>query len=566
MQAALTHTTLAKKAQKHIVRPLMIAGFIVLLGLIDVLSMFLPTIGQLGVYVWLVGWLIPIILVIRPTIAVLRASYVQSQFIWLVVLCMWFGMYAYHVVSPLTSGGESPQEIGCALHHLSQPNGGYHQTCLFGYPARQYYLPALPSVWFGKQLTTLNLGNSLYLLLGLIVSLVGVWHYWQHRPTVWWVMTCLILILPQFYFFNHFFFFLFEQSIFPFAFALMGVGWWLLFLAKKDLSYLAMVCLLTYQSTFLYTPGLSLYVLGIVALGFGWFHYWLQHPFKHKPLMHIVASCLILGVLITGLSVSLLSRRDLKIAGSESTNPLTTLTTLRSAWALLLKPNVEKAYFSSPLQLGFWAVLSWLILYKRSWWSVGLASWIIGVITLSVVAKGYAYYGIDFRLHRSMVAMPIVSIALLHILITSSLSLRRWWRWFVILVLLGFGCWQYIHYAKQRTTIEVNYLLAQQLQQQIVLSPQITSLPVLLIDEQKDYIPINDWLRYFNPQVRVDVQATTTDCSTSVANYQIVVLAEDHACQTTLKGQGWQELPSPRHGGEAHSSLVHPQALDLIHQ
>lgn len=513
-------------------------GLLIWLGLVEMGVFLFPEVfGQLGLWSWLVSWLVVVIAIVRPFAALLRASWRETQFGWLFAIGILVVVWCYQLASPRTVGGESTQEIGCALFLMAKPDAGYQRSCLFGYPTRQYYLPALPSLLFGRSIYTLNIGNSLYVWLGLATFLAAIWQYWRHNSRVWWGLALVVLLLPQLYYFHHFFYFRFEQSIFPFAFGLLGIAWWLLFKSTADQKYLLLLVLWLYQLLFAYTPAMSLLVLGGVNV---LVMIWELRP-KFDTVSQISWWSMWLslgGVLLMGVVMTLLNRHDIKLVGTSSGQTDNSWLSLWQALVIFINPFAKKVFFAWPMLVGFWGVLGWWI-WKRTWWSLGLAAWVVATVMVSVLVKGYAYYQIDFRLHRAMVMMPVIMIGLVAWLMESKWRLRQWHLWVVTLGLLVSGVWHFYSYARW-TEIEKNYVLAIQLRQILNPTAETTKREVLAaVEPHSVYRPINDWLKYFDPSITVHFEVVKADCKLP-AKMQYIFLRDIHGCRSVWLEQGWQ--------------------------
>jgi len=160
-------------------------------------------------------------------------------------------------------------------------------------------------------------------------------------------------------------------------------------------------------------------------------------------------------------------------------------------------------------------------------------------IVISVLVKGYAYYQIDFRLHRAMVMMPIIMIGLVAWLMESNWRLRQWHLWGVALLLLVSGGWHFYSYARW-TAMEKNYVLAIQLHQILNPTAGTGKREVLAaIDSHSVYRPINDWLKYFDPTITVHFEDGKTDCKVSSTMHYVLV-PDHHICKPVWMKQGWQ--------------------------
>ena len=134
--------------------------------ILDYLSILNPIFGKLGVVFWIIQFLFILIYSLKSLIFIFR----QKSYLILLMISILFGVVLLNTNNLKNISGETTQEISCTLNLLnSSPDWGFRKTCLFGYPARQLFLPSLPSLVLGTNQFSLNLGECLYFFLGSII-------------------------------------------------------------------------------------------------------------------------------------------------------------------------------------------------------------------------------------------------------------------------------------------------------------------------------------------------------------------------------------------------------------
>lgn len=327
---------------------------------------------------------------------------------------IWFVVAVFVIVTGLIAvgsargsgiSGEATQEVACGMAVLERPWDGWQTTCFLGYPVRQYVMMALPSWVFGRSIVSLHLGIAGMFLGGLIVFLSGI--LMSGAPTL--VLTSIAVGLAGILFHAGFvshFLFQFEQSIVPVSLCLFMVGTYLWYRGTGRIVHLIMGAIALSFAAVSYTPALVLWPL---AFGVS-IHMWSRLKTHERP--YIVVALLLLSV---ELIVSLLYRKDLRFSlGARSSGFL-----IKDIQAGIRYLTVGVGYYP----FGTWVLkgalgIGLIVLLLSGIQGIVVASWIVGVILIAIVSKGYVWYGVDFRLHRTIVMLPV--------LLTSFLFLQRY--------------------------------------------------------------------------------------------------------------------------------------------
>lgn len=375
---------------------LLVIFLVTALLLIDAITLLMPTFGVMGMVLHGVMIIVLCLFALFRLFSLVRFSFQRKSFFILFVLIIWIGLIGFWAQDSRSLSGETTQETACAISHLTQsPDKGLHHTCLFGYPARQYLPQATASLLFDRSLVVVNLAGSMYFIIGLFIFASSCVDFLGKTRRADLFTAIAIALLFHFKFLNHFLFH-FEQSIFPLSFGLMVAGLGLPLLHHKNTALnwglLGVVVLLLVHS---YTP--SLVLLGLVipfSLGF---------LVKHKA--QAFWGAWLVAICILSVVISFVYRQDLSLVGSSQRSYQELARDALQAHTHLLVGN--EAAYASPIAQGVFIafLLSLLVgLQGKTFFFVGW--WAYAVIILAVISKGYSYYAVDFRLHRSMVIIP----------------------------------------------------------------------------------------------------------------------------------------------------------------
>jgi hypothetical protein len=473
-------------------------GVFLILGIINASSLIFAWSGKIGTVLWYVSFFLVALVAARFFLTLAYRALVRKQhmvtFVTVLILLVIIG---WNTVDVRNVSGETTQEIQCALLHLQETEDwGYQHTCLFGYPARQFFIPALPSLLFGRSLFTLHIGSYLYFFVAVVLFATGMLHVFGKRPHADLVSASILTLILHVHYFNHFMTF-YEQSIYPFLFGLTFFGFLFIFIRTHSYESLIMMGFTLQYMIFSYTPGLALFVFCIALLGY------LLIFTKSISLSRKWVLGIVLFVLISSIGATLFSRTDIHLASSDRSYSLL-LEDIREAAYLFVNPS-HGTHMVSPFLFGpFLFFLAGSVFFFRDWKLCIASVWIGAVIFVAVVAKGYAYYDVDFRLHRATVIFPVIFSMLVYLLNRIDRWNMKMWH---LAVLFGFifvsGYWFHVNYVHSR---EVNdhYVLASWLQQ--VREDQTLEMDFLYFDvgpEHQTYESIQDVARYFLPGVGV---------------------------------------------------------------
>lgn len=233
------------------------------LALLDLLSAYSPIWGYIGFRLWLAT-----IIGFVSTILVLFFRYCLSWRQYNIIYTP-LVLFSYGFIALLTSrdprwgNGESTQQVDCVLKSFFEGiDGGFHSTCMYGYPTRGYLLQAVPSMLFGRSYQALHVGGSLLLLLSLVVFSIAVLERLKYRNGADALVSAFLLLpLSVTPFVNYLV--LSDQIILPISFAFLVVGTWLLYEESLDSKWLSLSLLWGLLAANSYPPTLTVYFLFI---------------------------------------------------------------------------------------------------------------------------------------------------------------------------------------------------------------------------------------------------------------------------------------------------------------
>ncbi len=459
----------------------------------ELLTYWSPFYGKLGVVSYLVLFIPLMIWGFKNLRQIIHLSFKHHTYFSLSVVIALVVLLIVNIFLPQNIGGESTQEINCTLNHLlNSADKGYHQTCLFGYPAKQYFLPSLLSLFFGRTKFNLHFGNSIYFLIALPIFIEGLRSF-THKK---WVESDLLIAITlvfslHFFYFNHFLFRLFEQSVYPFCLLLLLLGLFLQFKKEQTDHLLVLIGFVVALSIFAYTPGLAIASLAILVMGVGL----VVRPIKNKKLLGYI-----LFLLLMMLVSSFIYRKDVHLLTNEEKDLFFYVDQLQKIVEHFLFANQGRAFMSvlvSPILVIVWLVSAFQTKHKL----LLVLSWWLAVTTfLATIAQGYAFYGFDFRMHRALVVAP--AWLLLFFSVLQKINFPKKFLLFVF----GFYFLTGLHYQRlyiQSEADNKHWLLIEWLTRFL---PVETSGKITLTEKALEfYLSLNDELQYFYPGLRTEV-------------------------------------------------------------
>lgn len=415
--------------------------------LAEIISIKYSLAGKIGTYLWFFSYLFFFIFAFKSLLVIIRNSLpdknvenfeytktttLQGNFKYKIknffetrnlitpfMLAVWFIIIFINIPQIKNIDGESTQEIGECLNLFHNSNDmGYRKICHLGYSAKQFFLPSLPTLIFGRNNFSLNFGGSLYFLLGILIFSSGILISFDNKKAG--DLFCAT-VLALFFHIHHlnFLLFKFEQSIYPFSFALIICGLLLYYFKNKSTEIILLIGFSMLYMVFSYTVSLALFFPGILLL----IYLFLKTSINKKKKILII---LIIFITLISFVLSLQYRQDLRFA--DSGNPLT-INGILFKILEILKHLFYHSMGVSPITPAFTFIFLF-ILFSSLIFTFGyemffISLWIMGVIFASVILKGYSRFSLDLSLHRATIVFPVLFLMLLKIVKSIKFDLKR---------------------------------------------------------------------------------------------------------------------------------------------
>ncbi len=380
-----------------IYRNLVIFTLILLIGA-EILSIAYPIIGRVGSIIWVFSFFLLVFEAFYAFYKIVENSISKKAPLTLIVLLFFVTTAFLGIFNMANSNFETTLEISCAIDNFSSIDFGFRNTCLYGYPDRQLFIPALPSLLFGRNFVSLNVGGGMYFIGGLIIFAWGILNFFKNSKHKDAIAAIIISSLFNFYYINRFLF-AYEQSIFPISFAMMALGMLLSLTNHTFYKNIGLIGILIAYLTFAYTTGLvfSFFVMAVL--------FYLFFSFAKNRNQKIFIAFIISAGLLFFIS-SMLFRQDIHLL--EHDPNLNVIADLSSGFIHLLFRGFSTNYVSNPFQLFFLVSLFAPFFLKQRKYYLFIFAWIVGTFILSIISKGYSYYPLDFRIHRAIVVVPVM--------------------------------------------------------------------------------------------------------------------------------------------------------------
>lgn len=490
-------------------------AIIVALVLLDIVVKFVPALGKPGMFFWLIS-LVPILIIFAQHLRyLLKQSFKHKTFFTLITLIILITLAATNLTLNRSISGETTQEIQCLISQLkNSADAGFKQPCFLGYPSRQYLIPALPSLFFGRSQFSLNLGGLIYFFLGIVIFASAVFKSGKNKQQQDLMSAIVLTLTLHFYYAVHFLFNQFEQSNYPLSLGFLALGLtWHYFQSKKVqskhlfLSSLGIVLLWLAAS---YTPSLALIGLISAWLGLDWLKKTNRASAQKKlDLSLIILICM---ATIISLFLSLDYRLDLRLLAKNNQPETRLAQDLELIFQQFTLRPKGSPFISKTATVLFWLALIYGLL-SQSIINITTVIWIIATILIAAESQGYAFYGLDFRLHRATVILPAIAYLIAQLLkkivpySKRKLLITAW------LALLASGLIFAQQYFETRPKDRYLTLINWMKFEQNISTSQSSSL-CFSPEALKQYISFNDQLQYFYPNLQIK-----QNCQQ--ANYQL---------------------------------------------
>ena len=500
----------------------------------EITAYFFSYLGLIGMYFWFLALLVMIGLGFYLLVQLVKLSIQNKSYFSLLALVILIGYLLFNINKTSNISAETTQQAACALNFWSQlPDKGFHQACFLGYSSRQYLLMSLPTLILGRSLFSLNLGGSLYFVIGVITWLAGL-NYFLKTKKGDLLAGLSILFLLHFHFFNHFLFYGYEQSQFPLSLSLMFWGiylwhWakpaqWKLFLLGINLLFLAHA----------YTSAIAFFGLALLLV---------INLFINKKANLREVLIINLGSVIS-FFISLSFRGDIKLTGQDNQSFALIVEEIKLLFTHLFietQGNISYSTLLGPILL-LAATFTPIILGKKK--LLLLSIWIIFTLLMATLSQGYFFYPLYFRIHRSIVVLPTLLFLFTFLLHKIKLSKGLLILFFILTLVWG------IKYSEQYLTTlrepEIYSFI-------IYLKNNVKNLDkkselIFTQEANQHYLSLNDTLMYFLPNIeKIELKEIRPSCEEILdKDSRIIVLETDNECVEFVQEK--QILPYVAHG------------------
>lgn len=484
--------------------------FVGILFLISVFSFFQPFWGKLAVIFWYIAFGFLLFFCWVSLKSLWKKTWEKRSFFTIGFLLLFFVLILFRSFQPTSLSGETTQETACILHQLkSSSDWGFNQSCFLGYPARQYLIPAIPSLITGRSLMSLNLGGAIYFGIGLIIFAQGLNLFLGFNKKNDIIIAISLASLFHYYYFTHFLLIAFEQSIFPLSFGLIALGL-LMSLSHQitplKLSLIWFTLMLILNS---YTPSLALALLVFFYLGmFAFLN-------RKNTLLKTTTFVIILTSIVT-FGVSLTFRYDIKLLGTSNHNTIFLFEEIINLIKHLFFAPKSTPFFSNIFSGIFLLSLFSPFFIPKGKYLFPAVLWTLFTMVGATVAQGYSFYTQDFRIHRAMVVVPVIMFLLANVFHSSKINKKELIAILSILSLTGlFFSFQRLTQLKIHPHLEFIYSLDKKISQAEYKNMYFIG------SASHDFISLNDMLQYFYPQLTAQTTQQLTACDHLQPGYYI---------------------------------------------
>ncbi|MGB9637558.1 MAG: hypothetical protein ACPLY7_02045, partial [Microgenomates group bacterium] len=153
-------------------------------------------------------------------------------------------------------------------------------------------------------------------------------------------------------------------------------------------------------------------------------------------------------------------------------------------------------------------------------------------------SKGYAYYGVDFRLQRAMIVFPVFWGMVASLVEKTNTKTEKYHRFLVVIYFLILTTGLYYHYNFQKNNRlkdvlddfqVINYMNS------LILNKQRVDKIYIVGNSNGKFLPLNDSLQYFFPAIRSEFLPDLTNCL--IPKNSLVIVFNNHRCYNFLASQ-----------------------------
>lgn len=303
----------------------------------------------------------------------------------------------YHLEINYESAGQLASFLKYNIH---KPDWAYTLTAYLGYPARQFIIPAIPSLLFGNDVFWLQFGYAILFYSGVLCFFLGVRHYFsikQHGElwALFTVLSCFTFPYLMQYLHNM------EQVMLPICFVMHALGWFLLSLEKLTPPRVLILAWIAGLLGTSYTPDLAAWILFQI-----FFLLVLARAARQGRRAQVVLWVSVWAYTLTFGLCSFLTRGDVRLTPQPG----------HSAESLLIALKVfflghPQEYMPLPVAI-LVAIFFLLALTGRLGFIKWItAVWFLAVVYFSATSSGYTSYDPVNTMKRSILMIPVMMLA-----------------------------------------------------------------------------------------------------------------------------------------------------------
>jgi len=328
--------------------------------------------------------------------------------------------------------------------HAGKPDLGWAGFSHFEQPHRMFFVNALPTLAWGRNVASARLGFLLPAIFGLCLLYAALRAWDEDVPGFRYVALLAVVAIPTFPILT-----LYlrqgEQAINPVSLAILVSAWFLICLKDPRPTHLTALAFFAALTSTCYAPGLLVWVLFLV-MGFGIF----GRALARGDAAAARAWALTLALPILDGVTCLLFRTDL--GGTDGGNralftqgKILLANAWKTAETVLFQKSVyeDLAFLSLPL-LGL--ILVYLVaslLFRNGAGHFVVAGWVVGCVAIGTSFSGYNRFAPEASLHRVMPVLPVLvaglALAIMNLLRTSAVRPRAAWFPVPFLILVAYG-------------------------------------------------------------------------------------------------------------------------------
>jgi hypothetical protein len=403
--------------------------------------------GFLASRAWIVLGVVAVFFSARVIARAFRADFAARN----LPAALGFGLLFTFTFARIGSYGWSPNGEGFAeisgvfeAGRAQKPDLGWAGSSHLDQPHRMFFVNAVPTLVWGRNVASARLGFLLPAIFGLCLLYAALRAWDEDVPGFRYVAVLAVLAIPTFPILT-----LYlrqgEQAINPVSLAILVSAWFLICLKDPRPAHLTALAFFAALTSTCYAPGLLVWVLFLV-MGFGI----LFRALVRGDAAAAGAWALTLVLPILDGVTCLVFRTDLGgVGGGNRALVSQGKTLLANAWktadTVLFQKNVyeELAFLSLPLLGPILIYLIASLLFRNGAGHFVVAGWVVGCVAIGTSFTGYNRFAPEASLHRVMAVLPVLvaglALATMGLLRASAVRPRAAWFPVPFLILAAYG-------------------------------------------------------------------------------------------------------------------------------